>query len=227
MNYPPTQSNIETIINILTRTSKRPIGFGKNRASIIGQSIWNINHIVCTDDYNSIPYIEDSGIGDLLYYTKGTFEQCVSRYSEKLDQFIYPHNLYFNKMLEHTLDGWVLFLDDDDRLYDSDSIEKLAKVIKQVNEDTMVFFQMEYANGHKLPPTENLVEGFVPVKGQIGGSCFAFHTKWNKHCIWDGYSCSDFRVIEKLMKVIPERAYIQEPLVYVHSSGFGNQKDII
>lgn len=208
------------MINILTRTSNRPNGFRRLLESVRGQTYKNINHIVCTDDLDSVEYIKENGVKEWMLISK---EDVIEKYPQpvRLGWRDLPHNLYFNEMIHKIKDGWVMYLDDDDMFYSSDSVKKLVREIEKHNEDALIYFQMEYSwDGSRLP------ESLPSEIGKIGGSCIIFHSKYKDYAVWDAFNCSDFRVIQQLEDVIPNKHFIKKPFVLINSIGMGERTDI-
>ena len=83
---------------------------------------------------------------------------------------------------------------------------------------------MVYSGGKVLPL--DMSKNKKPILGGIGGSCFTFNVKYKPYAIWDGWKCSDFRVINKLHNIIPKKVWIPKNFIYVPSAGLGNRKDI-
>jgi hypothetical protein len=175
-----------------------------------------INHIVITDDEESKKYI------DTPYIFMNKKKEPTT---EKPPGAIIwrPYNLYFNEVKHLMKDGWVMYIDDDDRLHNDRSLQDIYNIIKNNNEDTLIYFQMQYSNGHKLPPDN---WNGIPQLNQIGGSCLIFHTKWLESVVWDEYSGGDFRMMNKLHNIIPNKIYINKPIVFVNGVGSGKRIDI-
>jgi hypothetical protein len=211
------------IINILTRTSNRPNGFKKNRESILNQTYKNINHIICTDDKNSIPYIEENGITNYLLVNKEELIENDKSIDPKTGRYS-PHNLYFNEMIKLVESGWIIYLDDDDKFIDNTCVEQIVNIINNNDDDTIIYWRMLYGNGNFLP--KDMSNNAKPILGGIGSPCFTFNIKYGKDILWDGWKCGDFRVIETLHKIIPKKVWYPKNLIYIPSAGFGDRKDI-
>lgn len=220
------------LINIITRTSNRPNSFKRNLNSISSQNYGNINHIICTDDEKSLDYIKDYGvqnyhlldkdkivIDDIRRGEKSGLSKSVS--GQKLAYA--PYNLYFNEVHKLITSGWIIYLDDDDVFYSSDSVSKIVEVINQNDNDTMIIWKMIYSDLTELPV--EISERNPPRFNQIGGSCFTFHSKYLDFATWDSWKGSDFRVINRLYKSIPNIVWYPEKIVYVPMVGFGQKKD--
>ena len=213
----------QPLINILTRTSNRPKGFRKNRESILTQTYKNINHIVCTDDENSIRYIKENGVNDFLLVDREDLIKNDKSVNPNTGRYS-PHNLYFNEMIKLVNDGWVIYLDDDDRFVDNTCVQQIVDQINKSDEDTLIYWRMVYSNGRFL--TLDMSKGKNPILGGIGGSCFTFNVKYKHLALWDGWKCSDYRVINKLHNIIPKKVWYPKNLVFIPSSGMGNRKDL-
>jgi glycosyltransferase involved in cell wall biosynthesis len=211
------------LINIVTRTSNRPKGFKKNIENIKNQTYDKINHIIITDDDNSEKYIKDNGVENFIRVDREKIIKNDNSINPNTGRYS-PHNLYFNEILDYLVEGWVIYLDDDDRFTTNNVVENIANVISQNDDDTLIYWRMVYSNGRFLPL--DMSKNKKPILGGIGGSCFTFNVKYKSHAIWDGWKCSDFRVINKLHNIIPKKVWVPKNFIYVPSAGLGNRKDI-
>jgi hypothetical protein len=210
------------MINIITRTNNRPNGYKQNREQVIrcGMEMLapfnEVNHIIITDDKESTKYID-------VPYT--FFDKKKEPTTDKpFGAIIWrPYNLYFNDVKDQLKEGWVMYIDDDDRLHNDRSLQDLYEILGQYNEDTIIFFQNEFKDGRKMP-LDNW-DG-VPRLNYIGGSCLIFHTKWMDDVVWDEWSGGDFRMMDKLYKKVPNKVFINKPIVYVNQTGSGKRQDI-
>jgi hypothetical protein len=215
---------MEPIINIITRTSNRPIGFERNYNSIINQTYKNINHIVIYDnpkDYDN--YISKyEGIKTFSVDRQNLIENYKG--PTFTNKFFWPsyHNLYFNPVLKTIEDGWIIFLDDDDYFKDEFTIENLSKFL--FDPDTIYIWKM-IVGGMTVIPRPDAFKLKKFTLGNIGGSCFTVHSKWANKVEWDGYKCADFRYLNSLDKIVPNKQWIDEIFVVVPQSGFGKRND--
>jgi len=110
----------------------------------------------------------------------------------------FPFNLYHIKAESKLKPGWVIYLDDDDTLYDNISLEILNNFA--TDPDTLYFYRFfmkgvgpdETALRHSLndlPPA--LGTGFC-------GASFTFHTKYLDYTNWDEWSGADWRTCQSL-----------------------------
>ena len=108
----------QVLINILTRTSNRPFYFAECRNSIVNQSYKNIRHIVSVDDDSSFSYVKENGLlnHDILQLRRPL----------RMSTSHMPYNLYMNNLINEVKEGWIMFLDDDDILFDTNSISILV-----------------------------------------------------------------------------------------------------
>lgn len=213
---------MDPLINILTRTSGRPNSFKRCVESVLNQDYHNIKHIIITDDESNFEYIHK-------FYNDGVYlvdrDELISNDNSidpKTGQYS-PHNLYFNDLKGDIKDGWVMYLDDDDYLLDG-AIDEIVKNIKSVDEDTILYWKMLYSNGKSIPKIIN--DNKPPIRGQIGSPCFTYNSKYHKTVNWDGWKCSDFRVVKKLHNLIPKYKWVDKNLVMIPIAGFGNRKDV-
>jgi GT2 family glycosyltransferase len=79
-------------------------------------------------------------------------------------------------------EGWVLFVDDDDTLFDKDTLLKLVQHLD--DEDTLVIHRFQFEDGRQVPPDLLFERRQLALHG-IGTGCFTFHSKWRNYVRWD------------------------------------------
>lgn len=220
------------LINILTRTSGRPRGIKRNIDCVKQQTYENINHIICTDRDDEVEHITElSGTTPLIVDRKQIIESdpdkplpqgVAPRKELQINNIYSPHNLYLNYMHEHVDNGWIIYLDDDDYLFDNSTIARIVDYINQYGDNTLLFWKMERI-GRDILPTQAPIP---PRVGGIGGSCVGFHTKYIEHATWDSWKCSDFRVITRLYNNMKRRLWIPEVYIMVPQEGLGQRRDV-
>jgi hypothetical protein len=210
------------LINILTRTSNRPKGFKINAESVKNQTYDNINHIVCTDDKESIPYIKECGVDTFIFVDREKLIKEDKNPNPNTGPYS-PHNLYLNEMIKTIESGWIMYVDDDDRLVNNTIIDNIVKNIE--DEDTIMYWKMRYLNKNVLPDSHTF--NTRPILGRIGGCCHAVHSKWKDEFKWDSWKCSDFRVMDKLHKTVPKSKWLDMIVVDKgNNGGLGRKIDI-
>lgn len=212
----------EILVNILTRTSSRPIGFYNCRQSIEKQSHKKIKHFVSYEKEDDIAYLDCTGVikikvdqyrGEVLVNPEGHLHA--------------PYNLYCNELLKNVEDGWIMFLDDDDHLLHNKVIAEIVSEIKKADEDTLFIWQMRYPDGKFLPLRRHFKSNEVAI-GFIGSPCFIFHSKYKSFVDWDKWKASDYRVIKKLDTIIPKKKWIEKVYIQINNYGdFGNRNDLV
>ena len=187
------------LINIITRTSNREEYFKRCKASIDNQTYDNINHIVGTD--NSDSYAPNA----IQLSKKQRTGQQKQMYIDGLllpNTFYHaPYNLYLNELNDYVEEGYTMYLDDDDYLVSKDAIERIVEQVV-IHDIDILFFQNIIGTKTlpTLPTLESIVEyNQAPKIGAIGGSCMLMNREALEYAIWDEWSCSDNRVIRKLL----------------------------
>lgn len=210
-------------INILTRTSGRSNYFKKCCYSIDRQTYKNVNHIVCTDDVDSLKYIADCD-REPIYV--GPIDKDFRIVNKVMSS---PYNLYFNIMYNYVKEGIVLFLDDDDEFSISESLELVASFFDdQTNpSENLLFWQVGFEKGKIIPSS---FDGRFLYPTNVSGIGFAFHSKYLFAAQWDAFKESDFRVAHKLSLVVPNKKALNLVLTQTQRrdamGGFGNRDDI-
>lgn len=217
-----------TLINILTRTSNRPNYFKTCCNSIKQQTYKKINHIICTDDSKSLPYIKE--------YTNNYIQINPEKYKhDKYKKFSYHNNQdigdspawwnsYFNDMYPLLKDGWVIYLDDDDQFTYENSLEYMLSLLP--NENSLLFWKVQFP-GYTIPRinSPSLITN-KPINGNISGIGFMFHTNYIKNASWEAWGGGDYRVSIKLWDVIPNKIETNEILTKLqHTPHLGNRQD--
>lgn len=211
-------------INILTRTSNRPKGFERLRASIESQTFKNIRHIVSYDDNNDLSYLKENSGYDLFYMDR---EKLIESYNGEVFShpryFLSPHNLYLNELLKEVKEGWVIFIDDDDYLYNASVLEHLSQ---HLTDDTdLVFTRMKFGN-NRVIPSDKVFKKQKIVFQDIGGSCFVSHYNISKKIQWDMFKCSDFRYIKKIKNISKKTKWVNQIVIIAPSAGAGEKNDM-
>ena len=216
-------------INILTRTSNRPIGFSKCKNSIKNQTYKKINHIVSYDNDEDLKYLNNCSKKIKINrnniavkeWLKNPLAYCLN---DNPRFWYHPSNLYCNYLLKEVKEGWIMFLDDDDMLYNDSVIQNVVNNI--VDEDTLLIWKMRYPTGRCLPDEKSFEQKQIRIGG-IGSPCFLFNQKYIKYSQWDEYKCSDFRFLEKLYNVIPNKKWINEVFIQLNNEGgYAKREDI-
>lgn len=214
-------------IVIITRTHNRPNGYIRNVFSVKNQSYKNITHFTICDNTNDIlNYV--SKISPIETIISVNNDECMKLYGGNTNPNtgkLTSHNLYFNYFQDNYLPSncYIIYMDDDDFLHNTSTVQELVDMINQNDEDTLYLFKMNLM-GNIIP--EIVDDENKPKLGTIGGSCIMFHSKWRDVARWDMWKCGDFRVIDKLFKIIPKYKFIDKVVVVSPLAGNGNGIDI-
>lgn len=208
----------KNIINILTRTSGRPIGFKKMCDSIKDQTNTNFNQIVSYESIDDLEYLK-------LYEVKLIVVEKKSDNSHlKLNVKHEPYNLYCNDLLREVQEGWIIFLDDDDMLAHKRVLMMLHQQIKKHNDDTLFIWQTKFPDGSLLPPNETFEKKELKIE-HIDTACFMFHSKYKNKAKWDAFWAADFRFIKDLADVIPNQKWIKRVFTLKNNFGDGGRRN--
>jgi len=179
------ERNIDPVINILTRTFRRPRSFAKCQESVLSQTYikgegkfndrsMKINHIVGCQE-------------------KCTYYPQAIKLTKKEGKFL-PWNLHLNDLAKKVKTGWVMYLDDDDMLMRDTSVEEMVAEID--HEDQLLIWKVRISSW--TAPNEKHF-GKVIKKGQVSGIGILFHSK-HLPVPWEARPAGDFHVIEYLSK---------------------------
>lgn len=170
------------LINILTRTHNRPNRFEICRNSVTEQTYKNINHIVGSVDCDYYPA-----------YVKLKEQTETGQKPSGYGCSPAPYNLHLNELAKGVKSGWVMYLDDDDKLTSDSSIQT---IVDSIDNDNQLLLWRVSINGFVVPDGDYW--GKIEV-GHISGIGFAFHSK-HLPVDWGGWTCGDFKVIKELSK---------------------------
>jgi glycosyltransferase involved in cell wall biosynthesis len=216
---------MKPLINIITRTSRRPNGFRKTKESIISQTYDNINHVVITDDMSSKVYLEKYDI-KYFYINKTEILSSVNRTGVPAGlntPGLFPHNLYLNTANQFINEGWIMYLDDDDHLAGPTVIEKFVNHIH--SNDVLFYWKIQFPDGRVFP--HSTCFNNEPMPCRIGGSCLCVHSKWKDYIKWDAWQMSDYRVIRALHDTIPHKQWLDMIVINTgNNGGRGKRVDI-
>ena len=89
------------LINIMIRTSNRPISFKRLLGTIKDQTCSNYKLVISVDNDKTAEYVKENGFIDYLYMDKN-------------NESMKTANLYFNYLIASVEEGFVWGVDDDD-----------------------------------------------------------------------------------------------------------------
>ena len=166
------------LINILTRTGKRPKHFKILEKSIFSQTYKKIRHIKSCDNNNCnylnnnkdvIKVVPDKSSGQAFY------------------------NLYLNNLIDATKEGWIIILDDDSKLIYNNFLKELANECMISNKNDVLIYKVNLGTGKRVLPRSNSI-----ISGSIDMACFCFHSSISKNIRFDGRKRGDYNFLEKI-----------------------------
>ena len=214
---------VHPVVNVLVRTSGRPRFFENCYKSVRKQYYRNINLIVSCDDEETRLYVASYSPDTIVEFKRtenvNTGNQTfVPGHSSKP----FPPNEYFNEMMQQAKEGYIIYLDDDDVFTCPEAVSTIVEQID--NEDQMLFWRVQFP-GFLIP--DNKYFGKPPVCCQIDTAGFAFHTKYIRFALWDGYKQGDFRTALSLYLRIPQKIFVDKALTALQSRpGLGKRYDL-
>jgi hypothetical protein len=166
----------EIIFNILIRNTYRPNYFKKCIESIHSQTFTNYRIILCYDDKRCLEYLNNY---DENIYKMEKFYVTVDSTNK------YKFNLYSNTLLEKVKNGWIIFLDDDDKF---DNVDALKNISNNINDISDVIF-WKFKRPDKVIFPANLSDIKL---GEIANCGYCFHSLFKNESKWIDKRCSDF-----------------------------------
>jgi len=211
-NYKILKQNEENF-NIIIRTSGRP-NFFKNCFNSVIKHFPTAKLHITIDNIDDLKYVQEIVKGvDFNYYVVN--KRTIYRITEKIpierQRFIY--NYYFN-VVKPFLNGWCMFLDDDDMM--------INKPIFDLNDTNIVnIFKVDLLSSI-VPSQVNF--GKRPILNNINTSCVIVHS--SKLIDWIPHRGGDFDFINTLFK-FNKFKWIDEIIVQSQIGGnYGKRNDL-
>lgn len=110
----------------------------------------------------------------------------------------YFYDLYCNELKNQVLDGWFFFLDDDDFLVDTNSLQTISE---KLQEDRGLICQ--FIRNRRPKPSDGLMQAKRIIRGNIGMPCLFLHAKHKNIADLDGQAGGDYRWIKNVSEKIP------------------------
>jgi len=172
----------ETKINILVRTSNRPIYFKQCIESILNQNYTNYKVIIGYDKVESLEYLNN--------YKNNSKIEIYHMTTTSKERF--KHNLYLNTLMDKVTDGFIMYLDDDDMMTYNNSLNILNENI--INDDDLIIWKF-------MRPDKLIYPQSTIIKlGHISGCAYSFNNKYKYNSRWVDRQCSDYHFITGLLK---------------------------
>lgn len=179
-------------INVLIRTSYRPLGFARALQSVLNQTHKDTRIIVSYDNHNALRYIPE-----------GIEKIKVLRGEGK-----YFYDQYCNELKEQVNEGYFIFLDDDDMLCGPDILERVIPLLPE----TGLIVQLK-RNNVVVPQNMNFYSG------KIGMPCLILNHKYKNIADVSVHGAGDFVWIDAVNRQIELKF---APVVVVQSFNRGN-----
>ena len=196
-----TIAKTKPVIYILTRTSNREQLFKQCCESINKQLFVNIRHIVSYDNEVTKNYVKSY---DHIYKTVDLISKKSKIHPNQYIDCIY-------ESLETCEPGWVLVLDDDDKLMTNHAIYNLEKYM---TDPLNLITWMLYRPDKFIYP----VDKNNPIVGEIGSCCYLYHTTRIKKGIWASGAIGDFPFFKFLFDTskTENHIYVDYPLTGIN-----------
>jgi hypothetical protein len=192
----------EPEINILVRTSGRKRYFEECIKSIQEQNYDNYNIWLSIDngDKYPIPYPAYQ-----VYINSEEIKILKERNHD--DGVVFHYNHYINILQNHVNNGLIMYLDDDDKLMDNNTFNKIASEYKKGNE--LIFWKAK-VGARTLPPDELWKQ--EPKLFNISGIGYAFDSKYKEFAWWRPFKRADYHCAKSLYNNIQNKGWIKEIL---------------
>lgn len=168
------------VLNIITRTHRQQY-FEVCKQSVETQTYKNINWIVGSD-------------ADCHYYPAIKLFKDYRKPALILSgHYFAPYNLHLNTLALEVKEGYVMYLDDDDRFTDENSVQR---IMNEVQEDTMLVWKVKITDKFIVPSHSF---GDRITAGDFSGIGFCVHSK-HLPVDWGRVSYGDYRVAMQLLE---------------------------
>jgi hypothetical protein len=182
-------------VNILTRTCRRIDYFRKCIDSIRAQTYKNINVIVGIEanDTQTIEYAYKYPYR-VVHYEEVEAPEAPETSSDFGVKF--PYNQYLNVLTQKVWNGYIMYLDDDDRLITETAVEDM---VREIEKSDVLFWRVDLKR--RIIPSDNgweKLKSKIPTVCDISGIGFMFHSKFKNYIDWGYWKRGDYRVAKKL-----------------------------
>ena len=177
----------ENHINILMRNTYRPELFKLSIDSILKQKYSNYTVHISYDDKRCLEYLND--YNDKFYNNKIKIVHNSIKSDKK-----YNFNLYNNALLDRVKDGWVMFLDDDDKLVNDTVLKTINEWLCTMDIHTILFWKFKRPDKDIYPKNLNQVR-----LGDVANSGYIFNSKFKDYGRWKNIRFGDFYFIKDLL----------------------------
>jgi hypothetical protein len=186
------------IIYVLTRTCDRPQLFQECVQSIESQNYPNIRHIVSYDNQSTYSYVSKY---KAFHHLNLIPQKGVLHPNHYIDCF-YDY-------ICHQEAGWVLVLDDDDKILSPYALHYLAQSLTRP--DKLIFWML-YRPDKMIYP-KNIEK---PQVGEIGSCCYLYHTSMIQKGHWCSTGIGDYKFFKYIFDKTPQHEYKHLPLTGVN-----------
>jgi glycosyltransferase involved in cell wall biosynthesis len=187
---------VTPLINILIRNKHRPQEFERCIESVNKQTYTNVMVWVCCDSLEAYK--------QAYQHYPGT-SYCIS----PVNSVSHPWNLYCNNLMTLVWDGYLLLLDNDDYLIDS---QALTRIVPYLTGDGVI---CQFLRNGRPKPSDRLIRERRIERGRIGGGSLILHSKHKDIAQWDGEKGADYRWI----KAVSEKVSLEFVPIVVQVAG--------
>lgn len=211
------------LFNVLIRTSGRPNYFHDCVRSILDQTYHNYRIIVASDDEND-SYMDGLPCSKIKVKRHGDFP--LGKRPEGDDYGIFfPYNDYMNALIEQAREGFIIYLDDDDKFSSDEALEELARMIS-ANEADLVFWRVQFPS--RVVPSDKSWNLRKPICKDISSIGFTHSAKYRP--VWEPWKRADYRaanfVFKRAERVLWHNQVLTE-LQRKKQDGYGSRDDKI
>lgn len=210
-------------INIITRTSNRPNHYRECYDSVKEQDLSKIEqnvsvcHWTTSDDDATFNYLHEK-------YDNIRIVKCSRPKRKNMNHF--PYHRYLGQVVNLIdNDGWVLILDDDHTLANSNSLSTIFRVLAEndFSREKVYVWQVKMPNNEILPSRESLQSAQLTID-EIVFSSYLFHVSKAREVKFEPKVHGEYDYLQTLMGNL-DFVPIYETLVNINGTGGGYRID--
>lgn len=203
-------------LNILVRTN-RPNYLNECIRSIEEQTYENINLVLICDSEKAIEYTR--GYNARMVKVKRQNVRSQEKEGDENYGRYFPYNKYIDTV-QKKVKGYILILDDDDKLTDQDSAKE---IIKNADKNSLLLWKVNFNN--RIIPQNTF--GKEITLYDITGIGMCYHSDYIEQTDWSEWKRADYRTAKKLSETLKVK-WIDKVLTGIQDvPGYGTKKDLI
>jgi len=200
-------------LNIIVRTT-RPNYLKRCIKSIYDQDYDNINLVLVCDNPDSVIYTRTYDARMIKVQRKAQGNDCPG--SSEYGKY-FPYNSYLDSA-QRLINGFIMFLDDDDKMIRNDSA---TKIMREAKKNSLIVWKVDMKD-YGIIPNESFNKKITLY--DITGIGFCYHSNHINKTDWSEWKRADFRTAKKLSESLKIK-WIDEVLTGIQDRPGGGTKE--